>query len=175
MISLYSRGGILASHCCPKAPMSTVQGAKAAAAALARAWSETGCPVMPLPKRNQKNWALLSTSLHSRLILGSKMTRLSSNDIPPEIWLKIASYMHMTDIHRAETLNRTFAALVAEDQKERRSRLILNTHLSYHVPQYMQSTGDWKNIAYSIATTLQKCMYVAVFIHRDSRSDDCQQ
>ena len=75
--------------------------------------------------------------------------------------------MDMVDIRKAETLNRTFAALVAEDQKDQRSRLILNTYLADNVPSGQISAGDWKITAYNMTKRLQSCMCVmANFTYR---------
>jgi len=86
------------------------------------------------------------------------MVKLGSDDIPPEIWLHIASYMHMVDIRRVATLNRTFARLVAKGCEEQRSRLVLNTNHAHNVDRFMLRTGDWKTIACNIVKKMQEHM-----------------
>jgi len=86
------------------------------------------------------------------------MVKLGSDNIPPEIWLHIVLYMHIVDIRRVATLNRTFARLVAKDCEEQRSRLILNTNYAHKFNQFMLRTGDWKNIACNIVNKMQEHM-----------------
>ena len=69
--------------------------------------------------------------------------------------------MRMEDIRQTATLNRTFAALVAQEGEERRSRLILNTNVSRPVLKDQLLSGDWKAVASDIVKRLQRCMYVA--------------
>ena len=66
--------------------------------------------------------------------------------------------MHMVDIRRVATLNRTFAGLVAKDCEEQRSRLILNTNHTHYVHQYMLWKAYWKTIACNIAKKMQERM-----------------
>lgn len=87
---------------------------------------------------------------------------LGSDEIPPEIWLQIASYMDIADIQHAETSNRTFAALVAENQRAQRSRLIINISDVNQLEGDQVTYGDWTAIARNALERLQVCMYACL-------------
>ncbi|KAH7103769.1 hypothetical protein BKA62DRAFT_696394 [Auriculariales sp. MPI-PUGE-AT-0066] len=81
---------------------------------------------------------------------------LRAHDIPADIWLQIASYMHSRDVERLVLLNRTFADLAALSQRERRQTLVLNTNTHCHYGNMLKVALDCIITADEIAKQLKE-------------------